>query len=157
MKQADYKLAGDIPSGLQGQIVKTREAETQEEFLTLVEDGKQEHMLRLAQGALDIITQRKIREFCATEEVAAALAGKTVKWSEGDEVEYGEYSEAERIADVVSRAQDVADTYTYGSRPAGTGAGKVTKTKAAQLDKAVEAAKADPELAAKLAALGISL
>lgn len=157
MKRAIYKLAGSIPAVLIGKTVTTREAETLEEFRTLVEGGKDENVLRLGQGAFDIIDQRKIREFLESEEVADALAGKTVKWAEGDEVAYGDYSEEDRIEDILSRAQDVGDSYIYGSRPAGTGAGKVTKQKAAEMDKAKEAAKSDPELAAKLAALGISL
>lgn len=157
MKQAEYKLAGTIPEVLRGRTVKTPEAETTEEFLTLVKDGNEDHMRRLAQGGLDIIRQRKIREFCESEEVAAALAGKTVKWDDTDEVQYGEFSEDERVSDILDRAQEVGNAYVYGSQPAGTGTGKVTKAKAAQLDKAVEAAKNDPALAAKLAALGISI
>lgn len=157
MKYAIYKLAGSIPELLVGKEIKTREAENLEEFRQLVEGGKDENILRLAQGAFDIIDQRKVREFCESEEVAQALAGKTVKWAEDDEVEYGAYGEAERVEDILSRAQDVAHAYVYGSRPAGTGAGKAVKAKAQQLDVAVAAAKSDPELAAKLAALGIQI
>lgn len=170
MKKAPYKLAGDIPEVLLGTksvvdgktvltpfTIDTQEAETLDEFRTQVENGEDKHILRLAQGAKDIITQRKVREFLSTDEVAAALAGKEVKWSESETVDYGAHSEEERIEDILVRAQEVADSFVYGSRTVTVGVGKATKAAAADMAKAKEAAKADPELAAKLAALGITL
>lgn len=170
MKKAPYKLAGDIPATLLGKdttvdgktvkvpyTIETKEAETLDEFRQLVENGEDKHILQLAQGAKDIITQRKVREFLQQDEVAAALAGKEVKWSDSETVNYGDYDEADRIEDILSRAQDVADAYVYGSRPVTVGVGKATKQAASDMAKAKEAAKADPELAAKLAALGITL
>lgn len=170
MKTQPYKLAGDIPKVLLGKSVERDgktvlepyainmiEAETLDEFRQQVEGGEEKHVLRLAQGAVDIVRQRKVREFLQTDEVSDALQGKTVKWAEGDEVDYGQFDEDERVADVLSRAQDVADSFIYGSRPVSTGTGKAVKADAADMRKAKEAAKADPELAAKLAELGISL
>jgi hypothetical protein len=167
MKYAEYKLAGDIPASLLPRTetrdgkevkvpftIKTREAETLTEMHALVENGDEKHVLRLAQGQYDIIVQRKIREYLASEEVADILAGKTVGEGE-DAVDFAAHTDDERIAEVLSRTQTVADEFAYGSRQSLPGGGK---TAAVERDKKVRAAAAaDPELAAKLAALGITL
>lgn len=167
MRKAAYKLAGDIPAALLGRVevvdgketkvpfvVNTREAESIEEMAQLVENGEQKHILRLAQGQLDIITQRKIREYLQSDEVADILAGKSV--GEGaDTTDFSEFEEDDRVAEVLRRAQEVADTYEYGSRSAVPGGGQKA---AVERDKKVRAAAAaDPALAAKLAELGITL
>lgn len=154
MRTADYKLAGDIPEALKGKVVKTREAESLEELHQLVENGDEKHILRLAQGQLDIITQRKVREYVGSDEVGNILAGKIVGEGE-DAIDFSEMSDEERVQEVLNRAQAVSDDYAYGSRTTTPGGGK---TAAVERDKKVRAAaQADPELAAKLAALGITL
>lgn len=162
MKTAIYVLAGAIASerGLatiygpedkdgnrpvvrKGLEITTKEAENVDEFLTLVEDGKPEHMLKLAQGQRDIIVQRKIRDAAEDKTTAAILAGEKVKLdidmegvgAEGDEVNFGEFSEDDRREAVRIRCQAVGDSYLYGSRGPSTGGSKVTKEKAAKVTK----------------------
>lgn len=157
MKTADYKLAGDIPESLRGKTVKTREAESLEEMHQLVENGDPKNVFRLAQAQFDIIQQRKIRDYLGSEEVADILAGKTV--GEGDDAtDFSEFGEEDRIAEVMRRAQEVGDAYVYGGRTATPGGGAAAAKKALEEKKTLSAAAAnDPELAEKLAALGISL
>lgn len=185
MKQAIYTLSGAIaterrladeygeanaegvkPLVRKGVEVKTPEAESVEEFLSLMEDGKPEHMLRLAQGQLDIIRQRKIREAAEDKVTAAILNGEKVKLDmdleglgvEGDEVNFGEYSEDDRREAVRIRCQAVGDAYIYGSRGPSTGAGKVTKERAQKqqkLEAAVASGSLSEEEIEKLKSLGI--
>lgn len=185
MKTASYTLAGEVAAerGLAnvfgpedkdgnkalvraGVTITTPEAETMEEFLTLMEDGKQEHALKLAQGQLDIIRQRKIREAAEDKMTAAILNGEKVKLDRDldgigavdDEVNFGDYSDDDRREAVRLRCQAVGDSYLYGSRGPSTGAGKVVKERAAKQQK-LEAAVASGDLSAeeieKLKSLGI--
>jgi hypothetical protein len=184
MKSAKYALAGLVAAerGLAAEYttdaegnkklvraaleIETPEAENVEEFLTLVEDGKEEHMLRLAQGQMDIIRQRKIREAAEDTITADILAGKTVELdvtlegigAEGEKADFGSLDEADRREAVRARCQAIGDAYKYGSRAPGTGAAKVTKEKAAKVDKLAAAASAgelDEATVAKLKELGI--
>jgi hypothetical protein len=173
MKTATYALAGAICAerGLAAEYgppdkdgnkplireavkITTPEAENVGEFLTLMEDGKEEHMLRLAQGQLDIIRQRKIREAAEDAVTAAILDGKTEVeldvaidgvGAEGDKITTADYSETDRREIVRARCQAIGDAYVYGSRGPSTGGGKVTKEKAAKQTK-LEAAVAAGEL-----------
>jgi len=155
MKTADYKIPAsvvkDIPQ-LGGIVIKTREAENLEEFHTLVENGSPEAVLTLAQSALDIIVQRHIRNGAESEAVANILHGKT-----HDGTDYSEMDEAERLEAVRQLLQNIADEYVYGQRQPGLGGSKVVKEKAGNFDKVAAAAANDPELAAKLAALGFTV
>lgn len=154
MKQAEYVIAGNVAKerGLAGLKVTTPEAENHEELLSLMADGKEEHADKLAQGQLDIIRQRYIRNAIEDEVTADILAGKTI-----DGVDYSPLTEDERKEACRVRAQEVGDAYVYGSRAAGTGVATVTRKKAAQTDAVVAAAKSG-QLSAKtlkeLAALG---
>lgn len=161
MKVATYKLAGEVSktAGIAGMEIGTREAETTEEFLTLVKDGKPEHMLQLAQSALDIIVQRYIRNGAEDEVTAAILAGKTVtkEQDEAYEGDYSSHSDDERRDVVKQRLQGISDAYVYGSRGPATGASSVTKKKAAMADNVAKAAaegKLSDAAKAELAALG---
>lgn len=157
MKTAEYKLAGDIPSALRGKTIKTRESETLAQMTELVENGTEDNVRRLAQAQYDIIVQRKIRDAATSEEIEGILAGKTVKVDD-EELDFSGMSDDERLEYAVGRLQDVADAYVYGARPLIAGGGsKAAKTALAEKGKIAEAAKNDPELAAKLAALGIAL
>lgn len=167
MKTADYKLNGDIPRHLLGTFatvkaedgtesevrtpfsVKTREAETDEDMLALVEDGDAKHVRKLAQGQLDIIVQRNIRNYANSDEVLEALYGTKEPAADAEPVEGGVEAALELI-------QKFADEYLYGVTRTSSGAGAGTKAKAKQADAVAAAAKNDPELAAKLAALGIT-
>jgi hypothetical protein len=149
---AEYKLAGDIPDELKGKTVRTREFRDLDHFREGVQDGDPKHITRLAQAQYDIIVQRKIRE-------AIQNAVEEAQSKEADE-KISETAQAVRAGDwdaVHAAAQSLADSWVYGSRPASTG----EATKARKAVKTVEvlnsAAAADPELAAKLAALGITL
>jgi hypothetical protein len=162
MKTAKYKLAGEIAAerGLadvfgpaddkgkktllrEGVVIETPEAESTSEFLTLMEDGKEEHMLRLAQGQLDIIRQRKIREAAEDEVTADILAGKKVKadvdmgdyGTEGEEIDFSTLDDDQRRDAVRVRCQAIGNAYTYGSRAPSTGGSKVVKEKAAKQTK----------------------
>lgn len=137
IKRATYKLAGDVPEALRGMELSMPEAETDEAFDSLVENGASDRR-KLAQGALDINRQRVFRTAANSEEVVKLIA-------EG------------KVDDAKAAVQAAGDTYIYGASNRGTGAGAVTKAKAAKADAIAQAAAADPELAAKLAALGISL
>lgn len=154
MKTSEYKIAGAIAKerGLDGILVHTRDAETLEEFAQLVENGDPENVRKLAQGQLDIIVQRQIRNYVESEEVADILAGKTV-----DGEDFAAHTEEERKQVVAQRAQEVSDTYSYGGRTAGTGASTKAKKAVATVATLGAAAANDPELAKKLAELGITL
>ena len=149
---AEYKLAGDIPEELKGKTVKTREFADLEAFAQGVQDGDQKHILRLAQAQYDIIVQRKIRESIqnAVEEAQSKEADDKIS-AAAQSVRLGDWDAVHAFA------QETADNFVYGSRPAPSG----ETTKARKAVKTVEtlssAAAADPELAAKLAALGITL
>lgn len=156
MKTAAYKLAGAIASLLVGVEIKTKEAESLDEMHQLVEDGKPENVLKLAQAQYDIIVQRKLRDAATSDEIADILAGKTVE-IDGEKLDFADMSEDERKEYAASRIQQVADEYVYGARPLIAGGGtKAAKAALANQGKIAEAAKADPDLAAKLAALGIT-
>lgn len=177
MKNAEYKLpfgvvdalepvqTGTTPDtkGKDGAVVKgkpvyeyrtikTREAESLDEFMAELVDADKpaEHALTLAQGAWDIIAQRKVREFCSSVDAQNMIDGKTPETKELDE--------AERIEAVLIEAQAIADAYRYGSRgPSTGGATAAGKAALAKEKKIAEAAASNPELAAKLAALDAEL
>lgn len=154
MKTSEYKIAGAIAKerGLDGILIRTREAESLEELSQLVENGDPENVRKLAQGQLDIIVQRKIRDYVESDEAADILAGKTV-----DGEDFGAHSDDERKQVVAERAQAVSDDYLYGGRAAGSGAGAKAKKAVATVATLGAAAANDPELAKKLAELGIQL
>lgn len=131
------------------QVIKLREAETLQEFISnLVEQDKpEEHTLSLAQGQYDIIAQRKAREFFQGEECVAMLDGK--------HADTKDLREDERLAYVLGIGQEILDNYAYGSRPAGTGGGGNAAAKQALADKKRldAAAEKDPAIAAKRAEL----
>lgn len=164
MKSAIYKLSGEMAAerGIKGLEIKTREAENRDEILTLVKDGKEEHVISAAQGAIDIVVQRMIRNAAEDDVTLAILQGKTVK--DEDDAEYaGDYSDMsdeDRRATVQARLQGVADTYLYGSRGPSTGTTKATKEKAAKVDAVETAAKSgnlSPETIEELKKLGFNL
>lgn len=132
--------------------VDLREAETLSEFQSeLVDSDKpDEHTLALAQGAWDIIAQRKVREFCASEEAQSMVDGK--------HAETKDLSPDDRLEYVMQAAQEIADGYRYGSRPAATGGANAAAKQALTKQKAIqEAAAKDPAIAAKLAELDAQL
>lgn len=160
MRNATYKLAGEVAKerGLAGIEINLREAESLDEFHTLVQDGKSENVLKLAQGQLDIIVQRYVRNAAEDEVTADILAGKTVEIN-GEKTDFSGYDADERMEAVKQRIQEVADTYLYGARGPSTGTAKVTKEKAAKVDKVMEAAKSgalSDSAKAELAALGFT-
>lgn len=160
MKTALYELAGDrIPEALRGTEIKYRNAETLDEMAALVDDGKPENVLALAQAQRNIVIQRHFRNLAESEETAAILAGQIV--GEGDNaVDWGQRSPETRKAYIVSQIEDIGATWLYGAKAPGTGtsaANRVNKEKASQFDEIKKRAAEDPELAAKLAALNISL
>jgi hypothetical protein len=123
----------------------------------LVEGGKSENVLRLAQAQFDIIIQRKLRDAASSEEVASILAGKVVE-VDGEKLDFSGMSDEERIEYAVGRIQDVADDYRYGARPLIAGGGSKAAKEALSREQGLKAAAAaDPELAAKLAQLGYTL
>lgn len=135
---AEYKLAGDIPSALTGKLIRTPEKYTVEDFRALVQDGDEKHIVALAQAQFDIIIQRHIRNAANSEDVSKLLAA-------GD------------TDGAVARIQEVADKYVYGARPVSTGGSAVAKKAVANQKKLAAAVAADPELAQRLAALGVEL
>lgn len=164
MKSAIYKLSGEMAQerGIKGLEIKTREAETLDELLTLVKDGKQEHVNSAAQGAIDIVVQRMIRNAAEDDITLAILQGKTVKDEDDAEFagDYADVSSEDRTETIRQRLQGVADAYLYGSRGPSTGSSKVTKEKAAKADAVEAAAKAgtlSAETIAELAKLGFNV
>lgn len=164
MKSAVYKLSGEMAQerGIKGLEIKTREAENMQEILTLVKDGKEEHVLNAAQGAIDIVVQRMIRNAAEDDVTLAILAGKTVKEDEDADFagDYSGHSDEERKDAVQTRLQQVADTYLYGSRGPSSGGSKVVKEKAAKVDAVAAAAAAgnlSPETIEELKKLGFNL
>lgn len=182
MNRATYKLAGQVcaerglvdvygpaddkgnkPLIHKGLEITTPEATSHEELLSLMEDGKESHADKLAQGQLDIIRQRKIREAAEDALTAAILNGERVEMDagsyKGETVNFADQSEDDRKEAVRDRLQAIGDEYVYGARGAATGgAAKVVKEKAARADK-LTAAAASGELSEaeieKLKALGI--
>ena len=149
MKSAEYQIpaatrkflvdTGAVDAAeLEAVRIKTREAETHDEFLTsnFVENNDPEAVRKLAQSAWDIIVQRRIRERAESED------GVKVLTEQGLEA---------FIADL----QAVADAYVYGARQAGTGASAVNREKAKKYDAIREKAKADPAVRAQLVELGL--
>jgi hypothetical protein len=158
LTHAEYTLAGSIPEALRGSTVKTKDCNGNLDVMhQLVEDGKPENVARLAQAQYDIIVQRKIRDAATSEEIEGILGGKVVE-VDGEKLDFSGMSAEERKAYAIGRLQAVADDYVYGARPliAG-GAGKAAKEALGREKGLKAAAAADPELAAKLAALGYTL
>lgn len=155
---ADYKLAGEIPEALRGKLIRTKDCNGDlNKMHLLVEDGKPENVARLAQAQYDIIVQRQLRGAATSDEVAGILAGKVVE-VDGESQDFSGLSDEDRLAYAVDRIQAVADDYRYGARPLIAGGGtKAAKAALQDKTKIMAAAASDPELAAKLAALGITL
>lgn len=177
MKQADYRLPFGVVDALEPiqtgttpdtkakdgsvvkgkptydyRVVKTREAENLAEFQSELVDQTDAvgNVLTLAQGAWDIIAQRKVREFCSSVDAQNMIDGKT------DDTKG--LSEDERVEAVLIAAQEIADAYRYGSRGPSTGGATAAGKKALEKEKAIaNAAASNPELAAKLAALDAEL
>jgi hypothetical protein len=118
-----------------------------------VQDGDDKHILRLAQGQRDIIVQRKIRDHLEAAKTEADDATK----ADGEVSEVALAVRQERWDDVVASAQNVADTWIYGSRPPSTGETAKTRKAVAELGNIKEAAKNNPALAEQLRALGVNL
>lgn len=149
---AEYKLAGDVPEQLRGKLVRTREFRDLVDFKSGVQDGEDKHITKLAQAQYDIIVQRKIRE-------AVQNAAEEAQSTEPDD-KISEAAQNIRVGDwdaVLVFAQDIADAFVYGSRPAGTGESTKARRAVKTVDTLTTAAANDPELARKLAELGISL
>lgn len=165
MKTATYKLSGETAQerGIKGMELKTREAETNEEMLTLVKDGKEEYVRNAAQSAIDIRVQAAIRAAAEDDVTLAILQGGKVTDEQDAEYagDYGSMDEAERRELIQTRLQSVSDAYVFGSnRGTGTGATKATKEKAAKVDAVVAAAAAgnlSPETIEELRKLGFTV
>jgi len=148
---ATYKLNGkDVPAALVGKALRFPEAKTLAELREQCsEDNPDEHIRRAAQGAIDIVRQGRARALSASDEVGKILAGKA-EGSEG-------LDDIGRVAMALEYIQGELDAWRYGSVVRGTGASAATKAEAADAQKIKQAAAADPELAAKLRAMGINL
>lgn len=145
-----YKLNGkDVPQALVGKALRFPEAKSLVALREQVADGADEHIVRAAQGAIDIVRQGRARALSGSDEVAEILAGKA-DGSEG-------LDDEGRVTMALEYIQGELDEWRYGSVVRGTGTGAATRAEADQAKKIKEAAAADPELAAKLAALGITL
>lgn len=159
MGKAGYKLAGaDTPSQLKGKIIFTKDCGGSLELMhKLVDEGKSETVARLAQQQYDIVVQRKLREAAETEEIAGILAGKVVE-IDGEKLDFGPADEATRVEHAMDRLQKLADEYEHGGRALITGGKAKAGQAALERESGLkQAAAADPELAAKLAALGYTL
>lgn len=164
MKSAIYKLSGEIAQerGIKGLEIKTREAENMDELLSLVKDGKEEHVRNAAQGAIDIVVQRMIRNGAEDDVTLNILQGKKVTEEMDADFagDYADMSEDERRETVQTRLQGIADSYLYGSRGPSSGGSKVVKEKAAKVDAVAAAAAAgnlSPETIEELKKLGFNL
>jgi hypothetical protein len=145
--ETQYKIAGSVPQSLLGAVIWTPEAKNIQGIAKLVEDGKEEHIVKLAQGALDVNRQRVIRAAANSKEVAEILSGE----AEGT----ADLSTDERVAKAVEHIQSTSSAYTYGSITRGSGTGTNAKAKKfdAAKDRAKAAVQANPELRANLAAI----
>ena len=126
--------------------IKTREAETLAEFGSELVDPEspEDTVLGLAQGALDIIVQRVVREWAQGQECSDMIEGKTADTKD--------LSDEERVDFALAYAQDLADTYRHGRKRVVTGGQKAAANKAlAQTNALAEAAKTNPAIAALLA------
>lgn len=158
MKQVEYELqGGEVPERLRGKVISTPVADSLAEFTAeMVENGDEAHTLRSAQSAVDVWRQGRVRRYAGTEEIGTILSGGKLT-EDGTETDYGQFTQDERDAEALDRIQKFSDSIKYGARVAVAGAGKVVKEKAAKADAIAAAAASDPELAAKLAALGITI
>lgn len=159
MGKAGYKLAGaDTPAALKGKIIFTRDSGGSLELMhKLVDEGKSETVARLAQQQYDIVVQRKLREAAESEEIAGILAGKVVE-IDGEKLDFSSADDATRTDHALARLQKLADEYEHGSRALITGGKAKAGQAALERESGLkQAAAADPELAAKLAALGYTL
>lgn len=139
MKTAIYKLAGDVPESLKGAEFNLGEAETDDELLTMVEDGKPEHMRKLAQQSLDIVKQRLLRSWANSEEIGKLIVAKDFDGA-------------------VAKLREWLGEYKYGSIVRGQGGGSAAAKQALEdKRKLAEAAASDPELQAKLRAIGYAV
>lgn len=161
---AEYKLAGSIAPQLVGKTIRTREAKGDGEtrlaqMRLLVKDGDAGHVAKLAQNQYDIIVQRRIRDVADSEEVKAILAGKSEVEINGEKLDFSGMDEEARVQYCVDLCQDEADAYQYGAttRSGTTRLPKAAKQAVENQAKLAQAAAADPDLAAKLAALGLTL
>lgn len=136
MRTHAYKLAGaNIPKELVGQILNVRVAESSDDARSLCKDGNEGRII-------DLFNQQNILN---QERVGKAIA-------EGEDVQ--KLVAAGDVAGALALVQTGTDAYLSGAKAPGVG-GK-TKAKAQQMDKVAAAAAADPKLAAKLQALGIT-
>lgn len=145
--RVQYKMAGAVPQALLDRVIWTPEAKNIQGLMALVEDGKEAHIVKLGQGALDVNRQRVIRAAASSKDVAEILSGE----AEGT----ADLTQDERIARAVEYVQSASDDYIYGSITRGTGTGPTAKAK--KFDAAKEKAKAlaasDPAMLANLKAI----
>jgi hypothetical protein len=131
MKTSIYKLAGqDVPETLKGRAIELAEGETLAEVVSLCNDEGAAQ--RALQASIDIWKQGRARAFASSDECPTD-ADEAVVW-------------------IQEQVNNLVYGTTVRSAP-GTGAAAAKKTVSA----ISEAAKNDPELAAKLAALGVTL
>lgn len=142
MKKIPYKLPKTLAiESLRGREVQMDETETLAEFARLVESepSVDENVRRLAQGQLDIIKQRWVRDWLDSEE------GRKYHAENGDDA-------------TLAKAQEIADTEKYGGRERKTSA-QTAKAKQAVTfaDQVVEAAKTNPKALDRLRAMGFDV
>lgn len=143
MKRVPYKVAGDVPETAKGITVELRESENADEIAELF-GGSQDSVRSAAQSSYDIAVQRILRSKANSKEVEEIIQNEDLDTEEKQEM----------IREVLQQA---ADEYTVGTRGPGTGAAAETRKAKAVASKVKEAAANDPELAAKLAALGVEI
>lgn len=142
MKDATYKLAGDVPEQLKGSELTIPEGESYADVAEQCEN--EDSVWRAAQQSIDIAKQRIARSTANSEDVEKILADETL-------------DPDERKANAVAHIQAKLDEYRFGARAQGTSKTAEAKKAVATTAKLKEEAANDPELQAKLAALGIEL
>lgn len=142
MKSATYKLAGDVPETAKAIELTLVEAETMDELISQC-DGENS-AVKAGQSALDIAKQRIARSVANSEDVEKILKDEAL-------------SEDEQKEQIRALIQGKLDEYKFGARGPSTGKSAETKAAVSNMEKVKAEAANDPELAAKLAALGITL
>lgn len=167
MKRAVYRIPAavvaayaEIGVDLKDQSLTTPESETLAEVHSLVENADPENVRKLAQGQLDIIRQRIVRNYLesddakklATEKGVPALLEAAQK--EGDEYVYGARNQGTGAATVARAAKSAVENVFEAIDPTDTD--KINRLRKLLGDKAVDALlathKAGQEVAAKQAA-----
>lgn len=127
MKRAVYRIPAAVVAAyaesgvdLKDQSLTTPESETLAEVHSLVENADPENVRKLAQGQLDIIRQRIIRNFLESDDAKKLATEKGVPA-------------------LLEAAQKEGDEYVYGARSAGTGAATVARAAKSAVDNVFEA------------------